>query len=121
MFRRNAMLRRVRDLGYDAQPFDADGALAAEGGEGRFLLHCLAAAAFGTVFTMGLTDGIWYGGEDLSGPCGRFSSGLRPPWRFPTTLYSGQPFFRSAWRALAARTHQYGCADQPGAACCPWA
>ena len=34
----------------------------------------------------------------------------------PATLYSGQPFFLSAWKRLKAASHQYGRADQPGAA-----
>src|SRR5450631_1810827 len=62
----HAVLRRVRDLGYDAQPFDAATALSSGEEEGRLLLRCMAASGFGTVFVMGLADAIWYGGGDMA-------------------------------------------------------
>ncbi|MGZ5920513.1 MAG: heavy metal translocating P-type ATPase [Rhizomicrobium sp.] len=96
----HAVLRRIRDLGYEAQPFDAAASLNADEGEGRMLLRCLAVSAFGTVFTMGLTDAIWYGGE-LSPALRQTFFLLAASVATPVTLYAGQPFFRSAFRALA--------------------
>ena len=96
------ILRYIRDLGYDAQPFDAGEMLDAGDREGRFLLRCLAVAGFATVFTMGLTDAIWYGGGDLGGEARRNFFWLAGAVAIPATLYSGQPFFRAAWRSIRA-------------------
>lgn len=96
------ILRYVRDLGYDAQPFDAGEMLDAGGREGRFLLRCLAVAGFATVFTMGLTDAIWYGGGDLGTEARRNFFWLAGAIAIPATLYSAQPFFRAAWRSIRA-------------------
>lgn len=99
--RPETILRYVRDLGYDAQPFDAGEMLDAGDREGRFLLRCLAVAGFATVFTMGLTDAIWYGG-DLGGEARRNFFWLAGAVAIPATIYSGQPFFRAAWRSIRA-------------------
>jgi Cu2+-exporting ATPase len=96
----HAILRRVRDLGYEAQPFEADAVLGAEEAEGRFLLHCMAASAFGTIFIMGLTDAVWYGSADIGAALRVNFLWLAAAVAIPITLYAGQPFFRSAWRAL---------------------
>lgn len=96
------ILRYVQDLGYDAQPFDAGEMLDAGAREGRFLLRCLAVAGFATVFTMGLTDAVWYGGADLSGEARRNFFWLAGAVAIPATIYSAQPFFRAAWRSIRA-------------------
>ena len=57
------ILQRVQDLGYGAQPFDAGDALDDGERQSRLFLLCLAVSGFATVFTMGLTDAVWYGGE----------------------------------------------------------
>ena len=98
-----AILRRVRDLGYEAQPFDAGEILSGGEKQTRLLLRCLAVAGFGTVFAMGLTDSIWYGGVDLSPDTRQLFFWLAGAVAIPATLYAGQPFFRSAWRALKVR------------------
>lgn len=98
-----AVLQRVRDLGYEAQPFDAPQAMNAAEREGRFLLRCLAVAGFGTIFVMGLTDSIWYGG-DMTPALRQTFFWLAGMVSVPVTLYAGQPFFASAWRALKAGT-----------------
>lgn len=96
----HAILRRVRDLGYEAQPFEAEATLGAEEAEGRLLLFCIAASAFGTIFIMGLTDAVWYG-ADLGSALRENFFWLAATVAIPVTLYAGQPFFRSAVRALA--------------------
>jgi len=98
-----AVIRRVRDLGYEAQPYDAGETLNAGEKEGRLLLHCLVVAAFGTVFVMGLMDGVWYGGADMSAATRNLFFWLAAAVSVPTTLYASQPFFASAGRALAKR------------------
>lgn len=96
----HAVLRRVRDLGYAAQPFEAGATLDADAAQGRLLLRCLALAGFGTVFTMGLTDALWYGGGDMDAVLRSAFYWLAAAVAIPVTLYAGQPFFRSAWASL---------------------
>lgn len=93
------VLRRVRDLGYEAQPFEAPAVLDAEAHEGRMLLRCLAVSGFATVFIMGLTDAIWYG-ADLSPALRQSFFWLAAAVSVPVTLYSGQVFYLSAWSVL---------------------
>ena len=97
-----AVLRRVRDLGYEAQPFDAPDVLNAETNEGRMLLRSMAVSGFATVFIMGLTDAVWYG-ADLSPALRQSFFGLAAIVSVPVTLYAGQSFFRSAWSVLRQR------------------
>jgi Cu2+-exporting ATPase len=98
------ILRRVRDLGYEAQPFEATQTLATARDEGSFLLRCLAVSGLATVFAMGLTDAVWYGGADLSDSTRQMFFWLVGAVAIPASLYSGQPFFRLAWRGIAARS-----------------
>ena len=95
------ILGRIRDLGYEAQPFDAGEVLGTEESEGRLLLRCLAVSGFATVFVMGLTDAIWYGGDLASAVRTQFFW-LAGAVAIPAALYAGQPFFRSAWKSLRA-------------------
>ncbi len=97
------ILQRVRDIGYEAQPFEAAESLNADEAEGQFLLRCLAVSGFATVFVMGLTDGIWYG-TDISDATRQLFFWLAGAVAVPASLYAGQPFFRSAWRGVAARS-----------------
>lgn len=96
------VLQRVRDLGYQAQPFDAPQVLDASQQEGRQLLRSLVVAGFGTVFVMGLTDSVWYGGVDMAPSLRQTFFWLAATVSVPVTLYAGQTFFRSAWGALKA-------------------
>jgi Cu2+-exporting ATPase len=96
------VLRRVRDLGYEAQPYDAPLVRDEAEREGLLLLRCLAVAAFGTVFVVGLTDAIWWGGGDLTGGLRQTFFWLAATVAVPVTVYAGQPFFRSGWSALRA-------------------
>jgi Cu2+-exporting ATPase len=96
------ILGRIQDLGYEAQLFDAQDVLGAEEVEGRLLLRCLAVSGFATVFVMGLTDAIWYGG-DLAASVRTQFFWLAGAVAIPASFYAGQPFFRSAWQSLRAR------------------
>ncbi|HUO03155.1 MAG TPA: heavy metal translocating P-type ATPase [Rhizomicrobium sp.] len=99
----HAVLACIRALGYGAAPFEADIVLDAGRNESRRLLHCLAVAGFGAVFTVGLTDAVWYGGEDMSAMLRKSFFWLAAAVAIPVTLYAGQPFFRSASMALGKR------------------
>ena len=98
------VLRRVRDLGYEAQPYNAPLVRDETEREGIFLLRCLAVAAFGTIFVVGLTDAIWWGGDDMSAGLRQTFFWLAGTVAVPVTLYGGQPFFRSAWKSLRAKS-----------------
>lgn len=98
------VLQRVRNLGYEAQPYEAPRVQDEAEREGRFLLRCLAIAGFGTVFVVGLTDAIWWGGSDLSASLRQTFFWLAATVAVPVTLYAGQPFFRSAWNVLRVRS-----------------
>lgn len=97
------ILNRIRDLGYEARPFEAEAVLDTAQAEGSLLLRCLAISGFATVFVMGLTDSIWYGG-DLSAPMRTLFFGLAGAVAIPASLYAGQVFFRSAVASLRARS-----------------
>jgi len=97
------ILRRIHDLGYEAQPFEAEEVLSADDGEGRLLLRCLAVSGFATVFVVGLTDAVWYGGGDLALAVRAQFFWLAAVVAIPAALYAGQPFFRSAIRSLRNR------------------
>lgn len=97
------ILKRVQDLGYEAQPFQAEEVLSADEAEGRLLLRCLAVSGFAAVFVMGLTDAVWYGGGDLAFAMRTQFFWLAGAVAIPASMYSGQVFFRSAWKSLSAR------------------
>jgi len=97
------ILKRLKDIGYDAQPFEAAETLNQDEAEGQFLLRCLAVSGFATVFVMGLSDSIWFG-ADLGASTRQLFFWLTACVAVPASLYAGQPFFRSAWRGIAART-----------------
>jgi len=97
------ILKRLKDIGYDAQPFEAAETLNQDEAEGQFLLRCLAVSGFATVFVMGLSDSIWFG-TDLGASTRQLFFWLTAAVAVPASLYAGQPFFRSAWRGIAART-----------------
>lgn len=97
-----AVLERVRNLGYQAQPFAADRHADATAREGRKLLRGLALSGFASVFVMGLTDAVWYGGD--------LAPGMRQTFFWlagfvsvPVTFYAGHTFFASAWSVLRHR------------------
>jgi Cu2+-exporting ATPase len=97
-----AILERLTALGYEAAPFEAAASLQADEREGRNLLRYLAVAGFGTVFVVGLTDAVWYGG-DMSAATRNLFFGLAAAVSVPVTLFAAQPFFASAFKALAKR------------------
>ncbi|HEY0105568.1 MAG TPA: cation transporter [Rhizomicrobium sp.] len=83
-----AILARLRALGYDAAPYDAGQSLTAGDEEGRRLLRYLAVAGFGAVFVVGLTDAIWYGGDDMSARTRDVFFWLAAAISIPITLFA---------------------------------
>jgi len=95
---------RLAELGYKAYPFETVRAEAVEADNSRFLLRCLGVAAFATMNVMMLSIPVWSGSAGDMMPEQRdFFHWLSALIALPAAAYAGQPFFRSAFRALRMR------------------
>src|SRR5436190_3310587 len=95
---------RLAELGYKAYPFETASAEALETEQSRFLLRCLGVAAFATMNVMMLSIPVWSGNvSDMIPEQRDFFHWLSALIALPAAAYAGQPFFRSAWRALRTR------------------
>ncbi len=95
---------RLAELGYKAYPFETVRAEAVEAENSRFLLRCLGVAAFATMNVMMLSIPVWSGSVGDMMPEQRdFFHWLSALIALPAAAYAGQPFFRSAFRALRTR------------------
>ncbi len=98
----DTIVNRVNELGFEAFPYDPDALIKHEDEEGRFLLRCLAVAGFAASNVMFLSISIWAGLDGEMGEATRamllWISGLIA---VPAALYSGRPFFRSAFASLS--------------------
>jgi P-type Cu2+ transporter len=95
---------RLAELGYRAYPFETAGAEAAEAEQSGFLLRCLGVAAFATMNVMMLSVPVWSGNvSDMIPEQRDFFHWLSALIALPAAAYAGQPFFRSAFRALRTR------------------
>jgi P-type Cu2+ transporter len=90
----------LADLGYDATPFDPAKAQRAIDAEGRFLLRCMGVAAFASMNIMLLSVAVWAGFGEMGEGVRALFYGVSGLIAIPAALYSGQPFFKSAWSAL---------------------
>lgn len=96
---------RLEELGYKAYPYETESAEATEVAETRFLLRCLGVAAFATMNVMMLSIPVWSGNvSDMLPEQRDFFHWLSALIALPAAAYAGQPFFRSAWRALSNKT-----------------
>ena len=93
---------RLAELGYKAYPFEPVRAEADETEQASFLLRCLGVAAFAAMNVMMLSIPVWSGNvSDMIPEQRDFFHWLSALIALPAAAYSGQPFFSSAWRALA--------------------
>jgi Cu2+-exporting ATPase len=92
--------KTLTDLGYENAPFDPDAAKNAVDQEGRFLLHCLAVAAFGSMNIMLFSVPIWFGHGEMGEATRTLFHWIGGLIAIPCALYAGRPFFRSALTAL---------------------
>ena len=90
-----ALVTELAALGFDAQPRRDE--LAPRPSDARPLLAYLAVAGFAAMNVMLLSVSIWSGAEGATRSMFHWLSALIG---VPAILYAGQPFFRSALRAL---------------------
>ena len=96
---------RLAELGFKAYPFKTADAEASETEQSRFLLRCLGVAAFATMNVMMLSVPVWSGNvSDMLAEQRDFFHWLSALIALPAAAYAGQPFFRSAYRALRSRS-----------------
>ncbi|WP_407176035.1 cation-translocating P-type ATPase [Bradyrhizobium sp. STM 3562] len=94
---------RLAELGYKAYPFEKASAENSEAEHTRFLLRCLGVAAFATMNVMMLSIPVWSGNvSDMLPEQRDFFHWLSALIALPAAAYAGQPFLRSALRALKA-------------------
>ncbi|WP_416896865.1 MAG: heavy metal translocating P-type ATPase [Minwuia sp.] len=97
-----SIIAAVEALGYDCRRFDAaEAGTSNEDREGRDLLRSLAVAGFAAGNVMLLSVSVWSGAEGATRDLFHWISALIA---LPAIAYAGQPFFRSAWKALKARS-----------------
>lgn len=96
--------RTVSDLGYRVTPFDPDAAMRRDDGHTRFLLLCLGVAGFAAGNIMLMSFALWTTSTATMGPAMRdFLHLVSALIAVPTVVFSGRPFFLSAWKALSSR------------------
>ena len=97
----------VAALGFRLAPWRPLAASAQEDREARELLRCLAIAGFAAANVMLLSVAIWSGHDGSMGDATRtLFHWLSAAIAIPAVTFAGQPFFRSAFRALnAGRTN----------------
>lgn len=95
------VLATLDGLGYEAVPFDPEKAQARVDEEGRFLLRCLGVSAFASMNVMLLSVAVWAGFGEMEVGTRTLMYWISGVISIPAALYAGQPFFRSAWRALS--------------------
>ncbi len=94
----------IEQLGYHAQPFQPRRTEAEDERHARWLVRCLAVAGFAAMNVMLLSVAVWSGDADMTQETRDFFHWLSALIALPASIYAGQPFFQSAWRAIRSRT-----------------
>tara|TARA_R110002126_G_scaffold274335_2_gene419291 strand:+ start:7923 stop:10118 length:2196 start_codon:yes stop_codon:yes gene_type:complete len=97
----NIFVQKVEQLGYGVMPYHSDGEKNSYEKESKFLLLCMGVAGFAMGNLMLLSVGLWATNSETMG----FATRELMHWvsaliAIPTILFSGRPFFRSAWQVL---------------------
>lgn len=91
----------LENVGYEAHELDAGALRATETDKaGRDLLMRLAVAGFASMNVMLLSVSVWSGADAATRDMFHWISAAIA---LPTIVFSGTPFFKSAWRALSHR------------------
>ena len=92
------LIEALKAVGYEAHELDAGLLSATETDkQGRDILMRLGVAFFSMMNVMLLSVAVWSGAEDATRDMFHWISALIA---IPTVVFSGQPFFKSAWAAL---------------------
>jgi len=95
------LIARIEGLGYEAHELDAAALSATETDRrGRDLLMRLAVAFFANMNVMLLSVAVWSGAEGVTRDMFHWISAAIT---IPAVIFSGQPFYASAWSALRVR------------------
>ena len=99
-----AVVEALDRIGYRSHPFEPQRAESDEAACARRLLKCLAVAGFAAMNIMLLSVSVWSGNaSDMTPETRDFFHWLSALIALPAAAYAGQPFFRSAWRAIRTR------------------
>ena len=97
----NNFVQLIESLGYSVSPYDVKTEERDAKTEERFLLLCLGVAGFALGNIMLLSVGVWSANSDTMGVATRdFMHWISACIALPAILFSGRPFFRSAFSAL---------------------
>ncbi len=103
--RANDFAKAVNSLGYKTYPYNHLSNPSENQQEEKFLLLCLGVAGFALGNIMMLSIGLWATNHKTMGIETRdFMHWMSALIAIPTILFSGRPFFRSAFRALSTGT-----------------
>lgn len=97
----NDYVRTVENLGYEVRPYTASAMKEDNDKQEQFLLLCLGVAGFAAGNIMLVSVGLWATTAETMGMATRdFMHWVSALIAIPTILFSGRPFFRSAFAAL---------------------
>lgn len=93
----------ISDLGYGVAPLDTNSGDAAHKKEEQSLLLAMGVAGFATANIMLLSVSVWGGHNEMGEATRQGLHAVSGMIALPTLLFSGRPFFRSAWNVLKRR------------------
>jgi len=96
-------IRKLGTIGYPATPYEPEADADPQKEEERKLLRAMAVAGFAMANVMLLSVSVWAGGLEMTESMQALMHRLSALIVLPAAAYAGQPFFRSAWRALRSR------------------
>ena len=100
-----AIVARLAEAGFAAVPFDSRLASALDDNEMKSLLRAMGVAGFAAANVMLVSVSVWSGlVTDMDETTRAFFHWVSALIALPAVAYAGQPFFRSALKALRART-----------------